>query len=350
MTTSPDGRARITLLISDRIIHNLSESLLELACAMHHDQDIDISTGLEGPCLESLTYRSRDHLFTLLESLCKKMNYDQRRITIHTGNLIDKTTRFKVVKYNSAKGWFYGDHLLKIKCDLQKEFKYKFGNFVSNSTYPRLLLASYLHNHHKDMTIQTYRRNPLIAGHSVDLDLDKLMFESTDPEALTEVSKFVHHIPLELEDGLQEHPKTNISVGEDGDAINSNIISWYRNFFCDVVTETFFTGATFYPTEKTARPLLCMNPFVVHGPVDYLKYLKSLGFKTFSKYWPEDYDHWEGYDRCKKIYKVIDHIAKIDIKQLSEMHKDMEPILTHNKNHLLCLKDENLEEFMERFH
>jgi len=341
----------VKLLLSDRMIHNLSEALIDISSAMHNDKDLYITLGTEGPSLDTLTYRVRDNLQTLLEDLCAKMTYDPNRIEIETGNFIENAqTSFRIVSRNTVKGWFYGEHLSKIAVKEEKQFKHHFGNFVSNSTYPRLLLASYLYTHHRDKTLQTYRRDPRDPGQAVDLDLDKLMFECADPSVLTNVASFVKHLPLELEQGLAEHPKINISAGEDGAAINSNIISWYDSFFCDVITETFFSGRTFFPTEKTTRPLLCRNPFIVHGPRNFLKHLRDLGFRTFSQYWSEDYDHYEGYARCKKMYEVIGEIAQKDTDALHSMHNHMSELLEHNRQRMLSLSDQDIENFMRQKH
>lgn len=351
MTILHNNKVWVELLLSDRVIHNLSECLIEISAAMHNDKNIYITTCLEGPSLETLTYRVRDNLLKLLDKLCEKMSYDPSRIEIETGNLIeDAESNFQIISRNSAKEWFYGEHLSKIQISKVKKFKHHFGNFVSNSTYPRLLLASYLHTHHRGKTLQTYRRDPRAPGQAVDLDLDKLMFECADPDVLEDVASFVKHLPLELEQGLAEHPTTNISAGEDGASINSTIMSWYGSFFCDVITETFFSGRTFFLTEKTTRPLLCRNPFVVHGPKNFLKHLRALGFKTFSRYWNEDYDHYEGYARCKMMYEVIGSIAQKDKDGLHSMHDHMGELLEHNRQRLLALTDKDIEHFMRQKH
>lgn len=346
MTTS--DKAWIQLMIHDRVVHNLSESLIKLATAMHQNKDIDLHTGSEGPCLDSLTYRSRDHLMTLLQSLCDEMQYDPGRILIHTGNPIETVkSKFKIHRVNTAEGWFYGDYLSKIIIDHNKKFTHHFGNFVSNSTYPRLLLASYLHKNHGHKTWQTYRRDPCNPGQAVDLDLDKLMFECADRDVLQQVAEFVKHLPIDLEPDLPEHPGVDNDIeGRGNGAMGETILSWYNKFFCDIVNETFFTGHTFFPTEKTTRPLLSMNPFVVHGPIHYLKRLRYLGFKTFSNFWNEDYDNLQGYARCKSIYKVIDYIAGQDI---NNMYEEMKPILEHNRKTLLELDSNKYGSLLARY-
>ena len=118
---------KINLLVSDRVVHNLSESIIEIAAAMHKDRDIIIALNTEGPSIEQLTYRVRDNLLHLLESLCEKMPYDPDRIQIETGNLIEECKgKFALRKGNTIKGWFYGKHLAKIELQSVKKFEYHY--------------------------------------------------------------------------------------------------------------------------------------------------------------------------------------------------------------------------------
>ena len=342
----PPNTAWINLEVSDRVVYNLSDCLIKMAASIKADKDMIITFNAEGPSIEKLSYRREDNVLRLLESICDQLKYDPKRITLLTNNVIENVKcKFKVLIENTMDGWFYGKHLRKIQVR-DKDISYHFGNFVSNSTYPRLLLASHLHKYHANKTLQTYRRNPKNPAHAVNLDLDKLMFECTDPKALINVTEFIQHLPLELEKELKDHPKASLSAGEDGDAVNPTIMSWYSNFFCDVVTETFFSGDTFFPTEKTMRPLLNRNPFIIHGPRKFLYWLKKLGFKTFSGFWSEDYDHLEGYDRCQAIYKILDKISAMDITEIRNMHDKMQPILEHNRQNLLSLDYIKMDKFI----
>ena len=132
---APQEKVVVRLLVSDRMIHNLSEALIDISSAMHNNKDLYIHLNTEGPSLDMLTYRMRDNLLALLEDLCAKMTYDPNRIQIETGNFIeDAQTSFQIFCKNTVKGWFYGDHLSKIAVKKEKQFKHHFGNFVSNST------------------------------------------------------------------------------------------------------------------------------------------------------------------------------------------------------------------------
>lgn len=338
------SRETVNLVVSDSVIHNLSQALIDITNLVNRDMDIRITLNNEGPCLDTLTYRRQSKLIPILAHLCKTNNYDMQRIQIFTGNLIqDKKIWPNIKIIREQEGWFYGAHVKKII--QQKNFQYHFGNFVSNSTWPRLLLGSYLNCQHSEKTFQTYRRDPTDPGQAVDLDLDQLMFNCADPKVLDKVSRFVNHLPIEKEKNLAEHPMTLLDAGEAGEAVNGTIMSWYQNFFCDIVTETYFTGKTFFPTEKTMRPLVCGNAFLLHGPVDYLTNLKKLGFHTFSEFWDESYDKWQGYDRYKMIIKIIDDLSRLSKKQLNDLYDKMRPILIHNQQRIENLSGEDFSVF-----
>jgi hypothetical protein len=94
-------------------------------------------------------------------------------------------------------------------------------------------------------------------------------------------------------------------------------------------------GNTFYPTEKTTRPIWLKKPFIIFGSKNYLDYLHQLGFKTFYEFWSEDYDGYEGRDRYVKILQLIDNLAKKSTVELTQIYQDMQSILDYNYNLLM---------------
>jgi hypothetical protein len=89
---------------------------------------------------------------------------------------------------------------------------------------------------------------------------------------------------------------------------NASLLEHYYKFDVELVAETMTMGTTFFPTEKTTRPIMGMKPFVVYGPKNYLTNLKKLGFKTFDSVWDEDYDNYSGPERWQKIKPVVQYI------------------------------------------
>ena len=55
-----------------------------------------------------------------------------------------------------------------------------------------------------------------------------------------------------------------------------------------------------------------------------------MGFKTFDKWWSEEYDDYGHDQRVIKLLGIIEQIQKMSIRDLQLMYKDMLPILEHN--------------------
>jgi hypothetical protein len=104
----------------------------------------------------------------------------------------------------------------------------------------------------------------------------------------------------------------------------------YQHCFADIVVETHVLGNTFFPTEKTTRPMWLKKPFIIFASKNYLEYLRQMGFRTFGDFWDETYDGYESADRLLKIQKLLDHIAQIPVDELEKMYWDMQYTLEHN--------------------
>jgi hypothetical protein len=91
---------------------------------------------------------------------------------------------------------------------------------------------------------------------------------------------------------------------------NLSLLNFYNQFQIELVAETMCAGITFFPTEKTFRPITGRRPFLMFGPVNFLNNLRGLGFKTYSECWDESYDQYQGQDRWDRIKTVIKHIIQ----------------------------------------
>ena len=74
--------------------------------------------------------------------------------------------------------------------------------------------------------------------------------------------------------------------------------------FVGIVTETRFAQPTGNFSEKTIHTIHCKRPFVLVAPPFTLQYMHKLGYKTFDKWWSEDYDTTtDHFKRMEKIFK-----------------------------------------------
>jgi hypothetical protein len=163
---------------------------------------------------------------------------------------------------------------------------------------------------------------------TIDTDFSRSHFELDKlfryrAESLIEFGNLVNKLPMILNHVSKWSPYDN----DVQDVVTKQL---YKDIFVDIVSETFVMGDTFFPTEKTMRPLLFKKPFIMFGPRNFLIYLRQLGFKTFYEFWSEDYDSYEGGERFNMILKIIDSIASKSKTELYEMYQQMESILEHN--------------------
>jgi hypothetical protein len=112
---------------------------------------------------------------------------------------------------------------------------------------------------------------------------------------------------------------------------SKNFLNSYKECFCAVINETRFAQPFGYFSEKTTVAMEAKLPVIVVAPPKTLEYLKTFGFKTFSRWWDESYDLEEDHEkRLIKIFDLIDFINRKSIEELEIMYKEMEEILEHN--------------------
>ena len=123
-------------------------------------------------------------------------------------------------------------------------------------------------------------------------------------------------------------------------------ISTYINIVTETICDSDSSRLCF--TEKTFKPIMCMQPFILVGRYHSLRALRTMGYKTFEGFIDESYDEIvDTNERLKKITEVIGNLNNLTREQLAEMLYNMFPILEHNfnvyansvKNNLVDLDD-----------
>ena len=267
--------------------------------------------------------------------------------------------------YNVEKYFSYHYPSLKLICDdlflktshdiffvrevKQPRFTKKFINFNWRYARHRHMIAAYLSNlssnvswpfkckfEHLERTlyfsfeefVKDYPRqaNSLRAGVDRLYDCSPLSLDIK----IDEVSEFQHHYFFDM------WPKT--SKVQKGVSPNINrsralLSKYYRDCFCDVITETRFAQPTGNYSEKVYQAMFFLKPFILVAPPFTLEYLKSHGYKTFEEFWDESYDTETHHGfRLAKIFKVIDKINAMSIEELKKLYIQMTPILKHNRD------------------
>jgi hypothetical protein len=97
---------------------------------------------------------------------------------------------------------------------------------------------------------------------------------------------------------------------KDGVNTNRSLLKFYDQFQIELVSESVVRGPSFFPTEKTVRPIVGCRPFLAFAPRNFIKQLRNTGFKTFDSLWNEDYDNFEGVERWQAMRATIDGIIE----------------------------------------
>jgi len=117
--------------------------------------------------------------------------------------------------------------------------------------------------------------------------------------------------------------------------VQLNMLRYYSQFDVELVCETFVRGETFFPTEKTVRPIMGEKPFLMYGPKNYLANLRNLGFQTWETCWDESYDQYEGIERWERMKQVIDQISFWGEWEWKPIIQKANEIAKHNYQHYI---------------
>ena len=106
----------------------------------------------------------------------------------------------------------------------------------------------------------------------------------------------------------------------------------YENSWLSVITESSYFDYEYnvFISEKTFKPIACMQPFIIVGSKNTLFYLKKLGYKTFAPWINEDYDTLNDSER---FVAIITELKRIDaIEDKVTWYNGMKEILEYNYN------------------
>ena len=115
---------------------------------------------------------------------------------------------------------------------------------------------------------------------------------------------------------------------------NRSLLNHYNRFDMEIVCETYTMGNTFFPTEKTIRPVMACKPMLVYGPQYFLARLRTMGFQTYHSLWDESYDFYQGAERWQAIQKVMQSISEKTPDQQQQLFEKAHEIAMHNRRRL----------------
>jgi hypothetical protein len=260
---------------------------------IQHNEWVCFDTGAEGISLK------HSGILEFIDQWAEYTKHSIDRIVVNNPNNYEKT-KYKNICITRVNHFFSMSGHYQTSVSLIDSSAAKFGFFVGRHTDMRNQIVNDVVNEYAEHFILSvmksrYRSNPWTGAASNILSID---------------DTFVN-------DQYTGKVDTNLSL-----------LNHYTKFQIELVAETMCAGETFFPTEKTIRPLLGGRPILVFGPVNFLENLRQLGFQTYHECWNETYDQLEGQQRWLAIKETINDIVKgynITVAQ---------KIALHNQEHL----------------
>ncbi len=199
-------------------------------------------------------------------------------------------------------------------------------------------------HHRYGMIYNLYANNLLDKGYVSCSEYSKFNYqEVTTTTTMPNIStdQYLKMINEDFLLGFRASLPYNLDKG--GNLEHKDMTTYYKNVFLDIVNETHVLNDKVFVTEKTVKAIDYCKPFVINGDKGTLKYLHSIGFKTFDKWWDESYDDSDtDWQRIQKITKIVKHICSLSEKQIMTMYKEMLPIIEHNFKTLKAFKNESI--------
>jgi hypothetical protein len=314
----------IEVVTSDSKIWHAEKTYLEIVHASQQGP-VELHLLTEGPCCQT------SGIDDMLTSIINRFDFDPTLYTIITGNQLPSSqycerriswAELELAKKNSSQ------HVAT-----KSTLRNKFAIFIGRSNWQRLGLASYLWANYKDCTTMTYHFDSSMDYHIANFGLEELILK--EPSARPYVYNFIEQLPIRSK--VMSYPILWNQGAFD-------LEKYYQDIFCEIVCETYFTGRTFFLTEKTLRCIINGRPFMVQGPKWFLHNLKRLGFKTFSNWWDEGYDEDPSDARYATLKNGIDWIAQQTPATINAWYQEMQPTLEHNRQTLQQLTNKKILE------
>lgn len=292
---------------------------------------IILNVNSEAPCLTSIGVRS------IVDTWLEKHNKSPETILIKNWANGAEQVPYKKLHQNNFSHFFKfsQNYWPKDIVSTNKESKL-FGLFLGRRTIARNSILYYVANNWSEHFLLSAMksRNPNPWPHhkegAVNLEImDEWIAPVDQPKVIDWISTC--NIPSIDNRSVQDQ----YTVPEQSSAdCNQSLLKHYDQFQIELVCESYTIGDTFFPTEKTIRPITAGKPMLVYGPKSFLARLRALGFRTYFDCWSEDYDQLEGPARWQAIQLIINSLINLNDFQRAQLLEQAQATAIYNQSHL----------------
>ena len=243
-------------------------------------------------------------------------NIPDKNVYYLSGNLRIKNRLYaKNLKYNGIPVsafdlWLTPHHMPSHICPFnphEKNLYLSYNRNMGGRRHRIILCTKLLENdllRHGKISVGTFKKE--------DIDIQNYPYA-------TELSKI---LPIEIDKTLEYNLANDVSHDD------------YHGTFVSLVTETLHEPGTLFISEKTWKPIYMGHPFIILGNPGTIAYLKQQGFKTFDRWWSEEYDGLNDLNhRIDAIVSIIKEYSRKNLHELKQIRTEMNNICEFNQKH-----------------
>lgn len=273
------------------------------------DEFVHLNINTEGPSLTALG------ITQALSQCCNKTGRDPKTIVLENWHNTIEPVEFRRRHCPRISHFFWMSNSYQSD-PLPSTHQYLVGLFVGRVTLSRAVMLYDVVN-----TLGNQALLSLMTNHGFHLNQDHRL--DNDFVQTAEFKSWWNHQSITSLDNHAVQDQYNPMYNT-----NRDLLKFYHLFDIEIVAETYVRGMTFFPTEKTVRPLSQNKALLVYGPRGYLAHLRNLGFETWHTVWDEDYDLLEGAQRWAMMRQLLLGIDQTKIQsQLTQIAQHNQQVL-----------------------
>jgi hypothetical protein len=160
------------------------------------------------------------------------------------------------------------------------------------------------------------------------LEFETLKFSKEDREILKKLVDESYPLKLDYDDADE------CARGHNQISTKQHFLDSYINVVCETSCHSNYT----FITEKTLRPIINLQPFILFGNPYSLVELRNLGFRTYDKWIDESYDtEVDTNKRFELAYNELKRLNLMDIDDIHELYYEMFDVIEYNFKHLASI-------------
>jgi len=283
-------------------------------------ETVCLSARMEGPSLEYCG------VLAILDEHCERTGREPRTIIIENMNTAEELP-YPRRGQGSSHWWSSCKMSLERNIVDRKDLTHRrFACLIGRKNPERLAMLYWLRT--QDCLLSSMRDDDY---HPELMQMDKVREWVDDHQDLCQ---WIHTMEIPPLDDYTVRDQYRVKDPKDDDFGRTHmaLLDYYHNFDIEIVAETWTRSTTFFPTEKTVRPLLAGKPFIIYGARHWLRHLRDMGYMTWGDCWDQSYDDYEGIERWKRMKELITDLNKLPTDEFHSIMIEANEVAKHNQD------------------